>query len=83
MWRRVLRWVKIGVGFGLVIVGLIFAPVPFVHGWMFYLPGLAILATEFTWAKRIQDWLKTKFKNVVAKVKAKRAERKENEPGQT
>jgi hypothetical protein len=46
---------------------------------MFYLPGLAILATEFTWAKKLQDWLKTKCRNAIAKVKTKGVKGKADE----
>ena len=79
--KQILRWAKIGLGFALVIMGFIGGFIPIVQGWMFMLPGLAILATEFTWAKKIDDWVKAKFKTAIAKFKQNRAEKKTDEVG--
>ena len=70
--RQVLRWGKISLGFLLILIGVIAGFIPVIQGWMFVLPGLAILATEFVWAKRIESWVKTKFKSALAKVQRKR-----------
>ena len=53
--RQVLRWGKIGLGFLLILIGVIGGFIPIVQGWMFVLPGLAILATEFVWARRLLE----------------------------
>lgn len=71
-----LRWGKIGLGFLLVIMGIVGGFLPIVQGWMFMLPGLAILATEFVWARKIDDWVKAKFRLAIAKFKQSRAEHK-------
>lgn len=68
--RRVRAWVsghprleigyRIGVGiFGgtLSLLGLILVPLPG-PGWLVVFLGLAILGTEFHWARRIANWLK-------------------------
>lgn len=83
LWRKILRWTKIIVGFALLLFGVIGGFIPILQGWVFVLAGLAILSTEFRWAKKLNRWMKVKFKTTIAKVKAKRAEKKADEPGQT
>jgi uncharacterized protein (TIGR02611 family) len=77
--KQILRWAKICLGFALLIIGFIGGFIPILQGWMFVLPGLAILATEFTWAKRVDDWVRAKFKNAIAKFKQNRAGKKETD----
>jgi uncharacterized protein (TIGR02611 family) len=70
MLRRMRAWVSthrrldtayrtvVGIfGGGLAILGLLLVPLPG-PGWLVVFLGLAILGTEFHWAKRIAGWLK-------------------------
>ncbi len=81
LWRKVLRWAKIVAGFALLALGVIGGFIPILQGWVFVLAGLAILSTEFRWAKKLNRWVKTKFKNAVAKVKTRGAAGKTDESG--
>ncbi|WP_331283105.1 TIGR02611 family protein [Kineosporia babensis] len=52
------RMYRLGVGFlgGLiVVVGLVLVPLPG-PGWVIVFVGLAVLATEFTWAARLEQF---------------------------
>jgi uncharacterized protein (TIGR02611 family) len=51
------RWLKIVVGFTLLVLGIamVFSPAP---GLLIMLLGLGILAAEFVWAKRLLHHLK-------------------------
>jgi tellurite resistance protein TerC len=51
------RWLKIVVGFTLLVLGvaMVFSPAP---GLLIMLLGLGILAAEFVWAKRLLNHLK-------------------------
>lgn len=42
----------------LLVVGLAGLIIPVVPGWLLILPGLAILAGEFVWARRLLDGAK-------------------------
>ena len=55
--RNVKRVVKTVFGFTLLAIGvfLLITPVP---GWVVILAGLALLAAEFLWARRLLDRLK-------------------------
>jgi uncharacterized protein (TIGR02611 family) len=55
--RRVKRFFKILSGFTLLLVGviMIFTPGP---GWLVILMGLAVLAAEYVWARRLLNRLK-------------------------
>ena len=58
-------------GFAVVIVGLILVPLPG-PGWLIVFAGLAILATEYVWARRLLNYAKTKVgqaKDVVLRKK--------------
>ncbi|RTL61665.1 MAG: TIGR02611 family protein [Pseudonocardiaceae bacterium] len=59
-WRR--AW-KIGVGVlgtAVLVAGIIAIPYPG-PGWLIVFAGLAILATEFTWAKRVLKYARGKY----------------------
>jgi uncharacterized protein (TIGR02611 family) len=47
-------------GWLLVVVGVIGLIMPNMPGWVFLIPGLAILAERFEWAKRLLAWAKEK-----------------------
>ena len=55
------RWARIAAGGILVLAGLIGLALPILPGWIWLIPGLAILAREFTWAKRVFEWLKARL----------------------
>jgi uncharacterized protein (TIGR02611 family) len=52
----------------LVLAGIIGLFLPVVPGWLMIIPGLAILATEFVWARRLLDTAKAKASEVKSKV---------------
>lgn len=60
------------VGTVLVIAGLIIVPLPG-PGWLIVFGGLAVLATEFRWAKRVARWLRVQLERFWAWWKARRA----------
>ncbi|MGZ5384016.1 MAG: PGPGW domain-containing protein [Acidimicrobiia bacterium] len=50
------RKLLIGIlGFALLLVGLIGLVLPFLPGWLLIIAGLAVLGTEYVWAKRLSD----------------------------
>jgi uncharacterized protein (TIGR02611 family) len=53
------RWLKIVVGFTLLVIGIATALSP-APGFLIMLLGLGILAAEFVWAKRLLNHLKEK-----------------------
>jgi len=55
--RNVKRVVKTVFGFTLLAIGLLLLITP-VPGWVVILAGLALLAAEFLWARRLLDRLK-------------------------
>jgi hypothetical protein len=55
------RWARIAAGGILVLAGLLGLALPILPGWVWLIPGLMILAREFTWAKRLLDWLKARL----------------------
>lgn len=48
------------IGGAVLIVGIIAIPYPG-PGWLIVFAGLAILATEFTWAQRLLDYARSKY----------------------
>lgn len=47
-------------GFVVVLVGIVLIPLPG-PGWLIVFGGLAILATEYVWARRLLNYAKAKF----------------------
>lgn len=64
----VVRIVAVIAGTILVLGGLIGLLLPVVPGWLLIIPGLAILATEFVWARRLLDTAKAKAQEIRAKL---------------
>jgi uncharacterized protein (TIGR02611 family) len=62
-------------GGGLSVIGLILVPLPG-PGWLVVFLGLAILGTEFHWARRVAAWLKRALDRFWAWAKERRARRK-------
>jgi uncharacterized protein (TIGR02611 family) len=72
--RRVYR-VLVGVlGAMIAVSGLLLVPLPG-PGWLIVFLGLAILGTEFAWAKRLAAFTKRQLARFWAWWKARRAER--------
>ena len=64
----VIRIFLVMVGTVLLLGGLIGLLLPVVPGWLLIIPGLAILGTEFVWARRLLDTAKAKASDLKAKV---------------
>ncbi|MGD2103108.1 MAG: PGPGW domain-containing protein [Acidimicrobiia bacterium] len=56
------RIARIGAGFGLIALGIVLLVLPG-PGIVTIAGGLAILATEMPWARRILDWMKKRFRS--------------------
>lgn len=55
------RWLRIVAGGIMVLAGLFGLALPILPGWVWLIPGLMILAREFTPAKRILEWLRSRL----------------------
>ncbi|BDV29466.1 TIGR02611 family protein [Microbacterium terricola] len=90
--RRLLRRVRVWLGghprlehgyriavgmFGgtLALVGLVLVPLPG-PGWLVVFLGLAVLGTEFHWARRVAGWLKRQLDRFWTWWRARRARRR-------
>ncbi len=60
-----MSWLRIVVGTGLVILGIIGLILPIMPGWVFLIPGLVILSERFHSVRRLLEWSK-KMANLVA-----------------
>ncbi|HET8740085.1 MAG TPA: PGPGW domain-containing protein [Acidimicrobiia bacterium] len=56
------RIARIGAGTGLVLLGLILLVLPG-PGILTMAAGLAVLATEFEWARNLLDWMKARYRS--------------------
>ena len=45
------RWVRLSLGWLLTVAGVILGPMPVVPGFLFLVPGIAILAAESRWLR--------------------------------
>lgn len=54
------KWLRIGVGVVLVVLGVLGALLPVIPGFVFLIPGLVILAEYCPPVKRLLDWAKRK-----------------------
>jgi len=67
---------RIGVtvlGVSLIFVGIIITPLPGPWSFLINIAGLAILASEYDWAKDILDWAREKYRAVAQKLKSRRS----------
>jgi uncharacterized protein (TIGR02611 family) len=64
----IVRIILVMVGTILLVGGLIGLLLPVVPGWLMIIPGLAILGTEFVWARRLLDTAKSKASDLKARV---------------
>jgi uncharacterized protein (TIGR02611 family) len=56
------RIARIGAGLGMVLLGILLLALPG-PGLLTIAGGLAILAVDFVWARRLLDWMKTRFRS--------------------
>ncbi|MDP3983979.1 MAG: PGPGW domain-containing protein [Acidimicrobiia bacterium] len=68
----VIRVVLIVVGATVTLLGLAGLVLPIVPGWVLIFAGLAILASEFVWARRLLDNARAKVGEVASKLPATR-----------
>jgi uncharacterized protein (TIGR02611 family) len=66
--QQVVRWSRILIGFTLLAVGLALLVLPG-PGWLTLAAGLALLATEFAWARSLLDRMKRTGKGLVSRTK--------------
>lgn len=75
-----LRWVgrnskRVGitiVGFVLLLGGIAGLALPILPGWLLIIAGLAVLGTEYMWARRMLEAAKRKAKEAADKVRRKK-----------
>ncbi len=70
------RWLKIILGFVLLIIGIIGLFTPVLQGILTILAGLSVLSTEFEWAGRLHK----KVLDIINRVKEKIKRRRESKP---
>ncbi|WP_109211923.1 MULTISPECIES: TIGR02611 family protein [Microbacterium] len=75
--NRVYRACVGTVGGVLAVGGLLLVPLPG-PGWLVVFLGLAVLGTEFRWARRVADWLKRMLDRFWTWWRARRAARSAN-----
>lgn len=68
--RRVLTLV---LGALLIVTAGLIGPIPGPGGTVLFLLGIAVLATEFTWAERLRDYLMNLYKQLVVIIKKRPA----------
>ncbi len=78
--RGLLRWIgrnskRLGItiaGFALLLAGLAGLALPILPGWILIIAGLAVLGTEYIWARRMLDEAKKRAKQAANKVRRRR-----------
>jgi hypothetical protein len=55
--------VRIVVGVGLILIGVVGLILPVMPGWVFIIPGLVILADYFPAVRRLVDWAKSRLED--------------------
>ncbi len=66
------KLLKILLGLGLCILGVIGLILPIMPGWVFLIPGLIILSDYFPPLKRLLHWAKEKFENETTRLRDSR-----------
>jgi len=56
------RAVRIICGFFMMAAGVAGWLLPFIPGWLLFIPGLILLSREFHWARRLLNWLRSRFR---------------------
>lgn len=54
----------VALGTIMVLAGLVGLFVPIMPGWLLIIPGLALLAGEFVWARRLLDGAKSRLDRI-------------------
>ncbi|GAA1663609.1 TIGR02611 family protein [Microbacterium lacus] len=80
--ERLYKAVVAVIGGTLTVLGLLLVPLPG-PGWLVVFLGLAVLGTEFHWARRIATWLKRQLDRFWAWWKDRRARRRAAQQGET
>ncbi len=70
-----IRAALIAAGVVVILLGLAGLALPIIPGWALIFGGLAILATEFVWARTLLDSAKAKAGEVASKVTPSRKNR--------
>ncbi len=52
---RVRKLTTAAIGIALILTGIAGLLLPFLPGWLLILSGLAVLSTEYVWARRLTD----------------------------
>ena len=60
MIRQIKKSIKISFGILIILFGIIGVLLPIVPGTIIFVMGLAVLSTEFLWAKRLYEIIKMK-----------------------
>jgi uncharacterized membrane protein YbaN (DUF454 family) len=61
MQPRLKRIIKLTCGWGFIILGFTGLFLPFLQGILFLLIGLLLLSSEYAWARRFFERIKTKY----------------------
>jgi uncharacterized protein len=56
------KWARRAGGWALILAGLLGFVLPVLPGFPLLLPGLALLAKDYAWARNAQDWLKAEIR---------------------
>jgi hypothetical protein len=60
--RQVRRWLKVGAGWCLLVVGVAGLFLPVIQGLLCIASGLTLLSTEYRWAGACLEWVKRKIR---------------------
>ena len=60
------------IGVALIVFAILIIPLPGPWSILLSIAGLAVLATEYDWAKDLSDYLKDKYEDARTKIKARR-----------
>jgi hypothetical protein len=60
--RRLKRWLKVGAGWCLLVVGVAGLFLPVIQGLLCIASGLTLLSTEYRWAGACLQWVKRKIR---------------------
>lgn len=84
--RGMIRWIARNsrrvaitiVGFILLLGGLAGLALPILPGWLLIIAGLAVLGTEYMWARRMLDEAKKRAKQAAEKVRRRKRQPEES-----